>query len=290
MMNVEIDDNKHIHGKNLRDYESKQRDINGEIFGKVVKAYEEYRYKINSINELSPDSIHDLVNSLNEYRRYSIPIFDKLDNSGQQALGYTIMEEFFYLLFNKKIELMSLMHGNLYIGKGNSYVSLSFTPKSFADVFVNPNAYIHTRDQDFVMGATVEILVNADGNQEKAITVIPVVAIECKTYLERNMLDTCAATASRLKNAMPYCIYIVASEYMKMSDAAPELTDIDEVYILCKAKNADRERRKRHGDPPFDIDEDLIVDLYDRVNRHLHSIWWNPDDAVKLGKIINRPY
>ena len=50
------------------------------------------------------------------------------------------------------------------------------------------------------------------------------------------MLDSCAATASRLKTAMPYCIYIVASEYMKMSDAAPELTDIDEVYILCRAK------------------------------------------------------
>lgn len=103
------------------------------------------------------------------------------------------------------------------------------------------------------------------------------------------MLDSCAATASRLKNAMPYCIYIVASEYMKMSDAAPELTDIDEVYILCKAKNADRERRKRAHQDPFNIDAELIIDLYNRVCRHLNAIWWKPEDAVENGKIINRP-
>lgn len=80
-----------------------------------------------------------------------------------------------------------------------------------------------------------------------------------------------------------------ASEYMKMSDAAPELTDIDEVYILCKAKNADRERRKRAHQDPFNIDAELIIDLYNRVCRHLNAIWWKPEDAVENGKIINRP-
>lgn len=182
------------------------------------------------------------------------------------------------------------MDEGFFIGENNSYVSLSFTPSSFSDLFNKPNAYIHTKDQDFVLGANVEIKVTADGEVGTTTTVIPAVAIECKTYLERNMLDACAATASRLKTAMPYCIYIVAAEYMKMSDASPELTDIDEVYILCKAKNADRERRKRDNQPPFNIDADLIIDLYNRVSRHLNSIWWKPDDAVENGKIINRPY
>ncbi len=103
------------------------------------------------------------------------------------------------------------------------------------------------------------------------------------------MLDSCAATASRLKNAMPYCVYMVASEYMKMSDASPELTDIDEVYILCKAKNSEREARKRANLPPLDIDADLVIDLFERVGRHLNAIWWHPEDAVANGKIINRP-
>ena len=286
---MEIIDGKHIHGKNLRDYTAKQRGAKRELFERLMLSYENYRNQISEVTELDVAGIREYVRALNEYRRITVPVFDSLDNNGQVALGYTIMEEFFYLLFQKKVSSMNMEHGNIFVGKGNSYVSLSFTPASFGELFSKPNAYIHTKDQDFVLGANVEIQISADGDPETATTVIPAVAIECKTYLERNMLDSCAATATRLKTAMPYCIYIVASEYMKMSDAAPELTDIDEVYILCKAKNTDRERRKRANLPPFDIDADLIIDLYQRVSRHLNAIWWKPEDAVENGKIINRP-
>lgn len=103
------------------------------------------------------------------------------------------------------------------------------------------------------------------------------------------MLDSCAATAHNLKKAMPYCVYIVVSEYMKMKNAFPELTDIDEVYILCRAKNSDREKRQKNNEVPFDIDTDLIIDLVKRVERHLNSIWWDPQNVVDKGKIINRP-
>ena len=286
---MEILDNKHIHGKNLRDYTAKQRGIKRKTFNRLMEEYFRYREKIAAVDFLTEDGLREYLSALNTYRAAAVPVFDSLDNNGQVALGYTIMEEFFYLLFQKKVESMNVEHENLFIGKGNSYVSLSFTPASFGELFSNPKAYIHTKDQDFVLGANVEIMIKADGEQETTTTVIPAVAIECKTYLERNMLDSCAATASRLKTAMPYCIYIVASEYMKMSDAAPELTDIDEVYILCRAKNADRERRKRENLPLFDIDADLIIDLYNRVSRHLNAIWWKPEDAVENGKIINRP-
>lgn len=288
-MNVVIIDSKHIHGKNLRDYAARQRGQNLRVFNGIVEQYENYRNRVDAVTVLNYDGISELVDALNTYRRYSIPVFDHLNNAGQVALGYTIMEEFFYLLFLKKTGLMNLQNPNLFLGKGNSHVSLSFTPGSFNEIFGSPNAYIHTKDQDFVLGANVQIQVTADGAPETMNTVIPVVAIECKTYLERNILDSCAATASRLKSAMPYYIYIVASEYMKMSDATPELTDIDEVYILCKAKNFDRERRKRTNEPPFDIDTSLIIDLYERVDRHLNAIWRKPDDAVEICKIINRP-
>lgn len=52
---------------------------------------------------------------------------------------------------------------------------------------------------------------------------------------------------------------------------------------------ADRERRKRAHQDPFNIDAELIIDLYNRVCRHLNAIWWKPKDAVENGKIINRP-
>ena len=288
-MKVEVLKEKHIHGNVLYEYSKKLNGREKEHFDTVISAYEKYRIDIENIKTLKNEDLKQIVSFLNSYREVAIPVFDNVPNSGQTGLGSTIMEEFFYLLFKKKMDLLELEHNNVFVGKGNSYVSLSFTPSSFINVFNNPNANIHTKDQDFVLGANVEIQITADGVSHNTPTVIPIVAIECKTYLERNMLDSCAATAGRLKNAMPYCIYIVASEYMKMADASPELTDIDEVYILCKAKNADRERRRKNNEPPFEIDADLIIDLFERVERHLNAIWWKPDEAVTLGRIINRP-
>lgn len=288
-MSVEIDSKKNVHGKNLVDYTAKTKNDLRNTFVSLVGEYELFRCRVDAINDMQDGSIRIAVDALNAYRKVALPVFDNLDNAGQKNLGFTIMEEFFYLLFEKMMRLSGFSAKNMFIGKGNSYVSLSFTPSSFNSLFKQPGAYIHTKDQDFVLGAAVEISVAADEMRQSMSTIIPAVAIECKTYLERNMLDSCAATARRLKNAMPYCVYIVAAEYMKMSDASPELTDIDEVYVLCRKKNSERESRKKQGLPPFDIDADLILDLYHRVVRHINAIWWNPTEAVEMGKIINRP-
>lgn len=277
-------ENKCNHKKNLIDYANK-----GTIPSAILEAYHRYRNIFDSIPNYDEQSICQMVDSLNEYRRASIPTFDGLTNAGQKALGYTIMEEFFYLFFQKYLYTIGVQNPNLFLGKENSYVSLSFTPKSFAGIMEDVKPYIHSKDQDFVLGISVEIKVKSGSNETTQKTILPVIAIECKTYLEKNMLDSCANTATRLKNAMPYCLYIVASEYMKMDEASPELTDIDEVYILCKAKNAERLRRSSEHLPPLDIDRTLITDLFFRVQRHLNAIWWSPEDAVSNGKIICRP-
>ncbi|MGO5018231.1 Bpu10I family restriction endonuclease [Segatella copri] len=278
------------HKRNLLDYLCRlKRDSDIAIFTGIKEAYEQYRQDFDNVKGFSDESISQMVKALNDYRKKSVPYFDKLDNSGQKALGYTIMEEFFYLFFQKYVSSLGIQNDNLFLGKGNSYVSLSFTPKSFAGVLENVNPYIHSKDQDFVLGISVDINVKSGNTETIKNTILPVVAIECKTYLEKNMLDSCANTATRLKNAMPYCIYMVASEYMKMDAASPELTDIDEVYILCKAKNSERLKRNQQGLPPLDIDAELIMDIYHRVKRHLNSVWWNPQDAIVNGKVICRP-
>ena len=274
------------HKKNLLNYTRTHTVSNAQ---EIINAYQEYRETFDTIRNFDDISICQMVEALNRYRRIALPIFDKLPNAGQKALGYTIMEEFFYLFFQKYVYLQGYTNTNLYLGKENSYVSLSFTPKSFENVLTNVNPYIHSKDQDFVLGISVDISVQSGESISTKSTILPVVAIECKTYLEKNMLDSCANTATRLKNAMPYCLYIVASEYMKMDEASPELTDIDEVYILCKAKNSERLRRSQNNLPPLNIDGTLIADLFSRVRYHLNSIWWNPDDAISNGKIIRRP-
>lgn len=240
-------------------------------------------------------AVEELTEYLNAYRNISLPILEARDNSGQENLRSTILEEFFQLLLFPLTESVRLSHPiALTLGKANSYVSLTFTPGSFTALFNDPYPNIHTKDQDFVLGCAMTLSSSIKGSESGtpsniAEVVVPVVAIECKTYIERNMLDSCAGTAKRLKAAMPYCLYIVASEYMKMDDAYPELTDIDELFILAKASNAERLRFRSEGRSPHLISADLISDIFEMVSSHLNKIWWSPEDALARGRVIGRP-
>ncbi|PFA50308.1 hypothetical protein CN391_18215 [Bacillus anthracis] len=254
--------------------------------------YEEYRLEIDELEIVNQENIRKLVQATNIYREKVINIFEKRKNSGQEGFRSTILEEFFCHLFKDLIKSSIKDSPAIYFGKGNSYVSLGFSPKTLGDLFENPKPYIHTKDQDFIIGCAIDVEITLKDNNQcntKESTVIPVLAIECKTYIERNMLDSCAATATRLKNAMPYCMYILASEYMKMDDAFPELTDIDEVFILCKASNSEREQLRKEDKPPHLLDEDLVVELFEMVKKHFNKRWWNPEDALRSGRVINRP-
>lgn len=97
------------------------------------------------------------------------------------------------------------------------------------------------------------------------------VAIECKRYLERNMLDECSGTAEKFKKATPYCLYIIVSEFLKMDNASPELSRIDEIYVLRKQRNSER---LADGFVPNPIYGDLVVEIYRQVQRHLSRVWW----------------
>jgi hypothetical protein len=242
-------------------------------------------------------AIAELTRLLNAYRQKSVPVLESRDNSGQENLRSTILEEFFSLLLSPLVVDLAASHPSaLVLGKANSYVSLTFAPKCFPSMFSTPAPYVHTKDQDLVLGCMVKVRAEVcqDDAGHASVSnqsqfVVPAVVIECKTYIERNMLDSCAGTAKRLKTAMPYCLFFVVAEYMKMDDAFPELTDIDEVFILTKASNADRLKHSAKNDLLHAVHSDLVVDIFFAVARHLNRIWWSPEDAVQRGFIISRP-
>ena len=286
----EIDLKGFRHGFALKNKAEKTKDKELE---KAWSLYQKYRKKINDLTIVNKNSVKAFVKVTNYYRKRVISIFESRSNAGQENLRSTILEEFCQHLFSDLVkQKLSDLPSSFFSGcASNSYVSLTFTPKSFKDIFKKPNPYIHTKDQDFVLGCVIQISVNSKGEKEKSSNevVVPIVAIECKTYLERNMLDSCAATARRLKVAMPYCLYIVASEYLKMEVAQPELTSIDEIFVLCKASNGERLKRIKEGKDPHKIDEQLVIKLFNMVKKHLNSIWWSPEDTLKTGVVINRP-
>jgi hypothetical protein len=260
----------------------------------LVDEYSKFVTKASSLTINSKGAIQELVTALNQYRRVAVYVLEDRDNSGQENLRSTILEEMFCWLFKDCFKGQT-QPTNFFLGKAmRSYISLTFAPHSFSKMFDTPNAVIHTKDQDFVLGSRVTIGCRAASSDSEEGTsepvVIPAVAIESKVYLAKNHLDACAATATRLKTAMPYCMYLVAAEFLKMDeDVAPELTDISEVFVFCRAANGERQVRRASGKAPHDIDAGLVYDCYEMIHRHLNAIWWNPADALKRGKVIGRP-
>lgn len=278
--------NQFVHGELLKSKSKSDTEIN--------QVYQEYLKFLKNISNLKIDndkSIRKFISEFNSYRDAVIEKIETRDNSGQEGFRSSMLEELFCHLFTDLItELLPTVPENLFLGKANSYVDLTFSPSSFKEIFVKPTPYFHTKDQDFVLGVELELIIRTDAKNEiKEAIIVPVLAIECKTYIERNMLDSCSGTARRLKSAMPYCIYIVASEYMKLKDEQPELSDINEIYILCKATNQERLDARKGGRPLHKIQADLVIDLFNKVKGHLNSIWWSPEKALTTGKIINRP-
>ncbi len=289
--NRKVDFGNAIHGRALS---AKQEATNDVDLGRVLQKYLIFRTQAEKLKVIDENSVFKLVSLLNGYRNDVLTILESRKNSGQENLRSSILEEFLYLLFKDLIRnSFKKLPENLIIGKADSYIDLTFSPRSFISLFENPSPYIHKKFQDFVLGASIVIEVKSSEEEnslsfKESNIVIPVITIECKTYIESNMLDSCAGTAKRLKSAMPYCSYIVAAEYMKMGKVEPELTDIDEVYVFCKATNSERLKKSKEGKAPHRLDKKLVYDLFLRVEEHLRKIWWSPEDAVRRGKIIGR--
>ena len=71
-----------------------------------------------------------------------------------------------------------------------------------------------------------------------------------------------------------------------MDDAYPKLTDIDELFILSKASNADRLRFRNEGMLPHLIYHLLIREIFEMASNHLNKIRWSPEDTLSRGGVI----
>jgi hypothetical protein len=71
-----------------------------------------------------------------------------------------------------------------------------------------------------------------------------------------------------------------------MDDASPEVSLIDEIYVIRKQRNSDR---LAAGFRPNPIYDDLICEIYDHCLSHLKKVWWDPNSGITTGKMFNFP-
>lgn len=202
-------------------------------------------------------------------------------------LHSSVLEEFVYYLFR---DLINDFSEQALIGKSHAFKDVFFRPPNFKKMLSYPCAEIEKKDHDFVIGASVNATFQCKGankNQQETFD-LPAVAIECKTYLDKTMLESCSTAAEQLKERNPDSLYIVLAERLKLTNEINlKKYKVDQIYILRKEKNVDREYRYQPGWQGNPIYSDVVKHLYDLVRTHLTTDWDSTNESgIQRGYLL----
>lgn len=209
------------------------------------------------------------VEWFNEYKNFIdqqhyAETFDSRSN-----LHSSVLEEFIYYLFK---DIATEYNEQALVGKSHAFKDVFFNADSYKEMLEAPHMKIETKDHDFVIGSNITAKFNVTGSDEVDIQTwhIPAVAIECKTYIDKTMLESSSTAAEQLKIKNPNALYIIVSERVKLSDTVNfQKYKVDQVYILRKQKNTDREYTYVTSYVRNPIFQDVIEHLFNSVRNHL---------------------
>lgn len=105
--------------------------------------------------------------------------------------------------------------------------------------------------------------------------------MECKTYLDKTMLEGSIATAEKIKMGNPYCLFFIVTETYDVDyEVDPSYSRIDAIFVLRKQK------RTRNGSVN-PIRYEVVYDLYECTRKHIESDWSNIEENIqKYGRVI----
>ncbi len=273
-----------VHGDNLLQKEThpkKYRDaLSRQYLAEIRAQYETWKRANLELNGPSKDVSDDdysliqqrvaLFNAYKDFidqQQYATQ-FDSRSNLHSSAL-----EEFMYYLFR---DLAAAFSETALIGKSRAFKDLSFRSDNYHGMLTSPGALLEVKDYDFVIGATIDAAFKCKGveHTETESFDMPAVAIECKTYLDKTMLESCSTTGEQLKKNNPNALYIVVAERLKLSEAVNlKGCKIDQIYVLRKQKNTDREDRFLEGYIANPIYADVVWHLFTTVRDYLCADW-----------------
>ncbi|PIV26139.1 MAG: Bpu10I family restriction endonuclease [Anaerolineae bacterium CG03_land_8_20_14_0_80_58_20] len=230
---------------------------------------------------------------------------EKFDS--RSNLHSTVLEEFLFYLFK---DLVADFGEKALVGKSHTFKDIFFLPPNYSAMLARPHASVERKDHDFVIGATVEARLfitddrqsradaenpgsvgifeapasyetRIEGRVERHYFDLPAVVIECKTYLDKTMLEGSSRAAEELKARNPNGLYLVVMEWLKLTeDVNLRKYKVDQIYVFRKQKNTDREFR-------FDVDYvknpinlDVVFHLFNLVRDHLTADW---EGGIKYG-------
>jgi Bpu10I restriction endonuclease len=265
---------KENHTEKYTDKESKTflAEIRAE-YSKWKEANEKLVGPFSKANEKDPEIIEYRVKLFSDYKEFidQQKYAEKFDS--RSNLHSSVLEEFTYYLFR---DIVLEFSKSAVIGKAGTFKDIFFNSSSYSDMISKPNAKIEKKDHDFIIGVNIQTTMNCEGSKEteQHSWQIPAVAIECKTYLDKTMLEGSSTAAEQLKHRNPNAIYIVVAEWLKLTEQINlKKFKVDQIYVLRKQKNTDREYRY---DPKYQknpVYVDVVQHMFDTVRKHLTTDW-----------------
>ena len=264
----------YVHHLNLmqkENHKTKYRDDKSKIYLKnILEQYNIWRSENDNIKgpfitpkEDDNDILRKRVQLFSRYKDFiDQQIYaEKFDS--RSNLHSSVLEEFMYILFKDMVESIS---ENALIGKASTYKDLFFSHKSYRDMLENVGAKIEEKDHDFVIGVNINADMYPLGQIDKKEYKfrIPAIAIECKTYLDKTMLEGSSNAAAQLKSGNPNALYIVVMEWIKLTENVNlKKYQVDQIYVLRKQKNTDREFRYLESYNKNPVYDEVIILLFD---------------------------
>ena len=244
-----------------------------------------------------------MTNLLNEYKDYlEVELIARQGSpfikrqKGQLKLDNSVLEEFLIRLVDPSILSGLPTEFQLEVGPQTAFMSLSFRPVGMSALNEKPGIVVKLKDQDFTIGKTLYYQFSpdrsfADMKTTRGSLFLAVLAAECKVNLDKTMFQEAAGTATRLKQGCPNSRYYLLVEYLDMTPEDCRLTDIDNVFILRRARRLPFEKRDvfeevRNQHMTFPIDGEIIFRFVEEMKAFLGSAWYDPDQALKRGSFI----
>lgn len=273
-----------VHGDNLKQKEShktKYRDSKScQYLSEIRARYDQWKKANVSLkgpflatSEADVDILAKRTELLNEYKDFLDQQKYAEQFDSRSNLHSSVLEEFMYYLFN---DIVSEISEHALIGKSHTFKDLFFKSNSYTNMLNTPNVLIERKDHDFAIGVRLGADFKCFGQQEVQSETwdLPAVAVECKTYLDKTMLQDASTAAEQLKHRNPNALYIVVAEWLKLTEAVNlRKFKIDQIYVLRKQKNTDREFRYLDNYVKNPIYDDVVVHLFRFVRDFLTESW-----------------
>jgi hypothetical protein len=274
----------HVHGNNLAEKEAHrtkyQDPLSRKYLAEIRGRYDQWKTAnealigpVSEPSDADSATLEARVKLLNEYKdfldqQHYAEHFDSRSN-----LHSSVLEEFMYFLFRDIVRSIS---ESALIGKSHSFKDVFFRAPSYKAMVKTPHALVEIKDHDFAIGASVKATMQCHGAEAGEVYDwdIPAVAIECKTYLDKTMLQDVSTAAEQLKQKNPNAMYIVVTEWLKLTESVNlKKYKIDQIYVLRKQKNTDREFRYDPSYQKNPIYADVVDHCFRTVRSFLTTDW-----------------